>query len=50
VLFTFAGFVVFYSSLLIVDVMLMLRYVRMGPVEALGRPQAALRAAAMPAE
>ncbi len=48
--FTFAGFVVFYSSLLVVDVMLMLRYIRMGPVEALGRPQPALRAAAMPAE
>ena len=35
VLFTLAGFVLFYSSLLVVDVMLMRRYVRMGPVEAL---------------
>jgi cytochrome d ubiquinol oxidase subunit I len=50
VLFTLAGFVVFYSSLLVVDVMLMLRYIRMGPVEALGRPQPTLRTAAMPAE
>jgi cytochrome bd ubiquinol oxidase subunit I len=41
---------VFYSSLLVIDVMLMLRYIRMGPVEALGRPQPALRTAAMPAE
>ena len=35
VLFTLSGFVLFYSSLLVVDVMLLRRYVRMGPVEAL---------------
>jgi len=35
VLFTLSGFVLFYSCLLVVDVMLMRRYVRMGPVEAL---------------
>jgi cytochrome bd ubiquinol oxidase subunit I len=50
VLFTFAGFVLFYSSLLVVDVMLMLRYIRMGPVAALGPPPPAMRAAALPAE
>jgi cytochrome bd ubiquinol oxidase subunit I len=50
VLFTLAGFVVFYSSLLVVDVMLMLRYIRMGPAQALGRPLPALSTAAMPAE
>ena len=36
VLFTLCGFVLFYSSLLVIDVMLMRKYVRMGPVEALG--------------
>jgi len=48
VLFTLSGFVLFYSSLLIVDVMLMRRYVRMGPVEALGpaHPSAAQLATA----
>ncbi len=35
VLFTLCGFVLFYSSLLVIDVMLMRKYVRMGPVEAL---------------
>jgi cytochrome bd ubiquinol oxidase subunit I len=50
VLFTFAGFVLFYSSLLVVDVMLMLRYVRMGPVQALGPSQPALPTTAMPAQ
>jgi cytochrome d ubiquinol oxidase subunit I len=50
VLFTLAGFVLFYSSLLVVDVMLMLRYVRMGPLAALGLPQSASRLAAQPAE
>jgi cytochrome bd ubiquinol oxidase subunit I len=38
VLFTLCGFVLFYSSLLVIDVMLMGKYVRMGPVEALGGP------------
>jgi len=41
VLFTLCGFVLFYSSLLVVDVMLMGKYVRMGPVEALGGPKPA---------
>ena len=41
VLFTLCGFVLFYSSLLVVDVMLMRKYVRMGPVEALGAPEPA---------
>jgi cytochrome d ubiquinol oxidase subunit I len=36
VLFTLAGFVLFYSSLAVVDVLLMRRYVLMGPVKALG--------------
>jgi len=37
VLFTLCGFVLFYSSLLVVDVILMRKYVCMGPVEALGQ-------------
>ena len=37
VLFTLCGFVLFYSCLLVVDVILMRKYVRMGPVEALGQ-------------
>ncbi len=36
VLITLAGFVIFYSSLLVVDVTMMRRYIRKGPVEALG--------------
>jgi cytochrome d ubiquinol oxidase subunit I len=50
VLFTLTGFVLFYSALLVVDVMLMLRYIRMGPVKALGLSDAPLRPAPMPAE
>jgi cytochrome bd ubiquinol oxidase subunit I len=50
VLFTLAGFVLFYSLLLVADVMLMLRYIRMGPVKALGRAESALQPAAVPAE
>ncbi|GAA0572897.1 cytochrome ubiquinol oxidase subunit I [Caenispirillum bisanense] len=38
VLFTLIGFIVFYSSLAVVDVFLMVKYVRMGPAEALGVP------------
>ncbi len=34
--FTLAGFVAFYSTLLVIDVFLMHRYVKMGPVQALG--------------
>jgi cytochrome bd ubiquinol oxidase subunit I len=36
VLFTLCGFVLFYSSLLVVDIFLMRKYILMGPVEALG--------------
>ena len=35
VLFTLCGFVLFYSTLLVVDVVLMRRYIKMGPVKAL---------------
>ncbi len=52
VLFTLCGFVVLYSSLLVVDIMLMRKYIKMGPVQALGLKQGAptLSPAAMPAE
>jgi cytochrome bd ubiquinol oxidase subunit I len=52
VLFTLCGFVLLYSSLLVVDVMLMLKYIRMGPVQALGLSRGApiLAPSAMPAE
>jgi cytochrome bd ubiquinol oxidase subunit I len=40
VLFTLCGFVLFYSALLVVDVILMRKYIRMGPVEALGLREA----------
>jgi cytochrome bd ubiquinol oxidase subunit I len=50
VLFTLTGFVLFYSSLLVVDVILMRKYIRMGPVQALGLPEPALRPAATPAQ
>jgi cytochrome d ubiquinol oxidase subunit I len=36
VIFTLCGFLLFYSTLLVVDVILMRKYVRMGPIEALG--------------
>ncbi|MFY9695576.1 MAG: cytochrome ubiquinol oxidase subunit I [Xanthobacteraceae bacterium] len=35
-LFTLVGFILFYSALLVVDIVLMHKYIRMGPVEALG--------------
>jgi cytochrome bd ubiquinol oxidase subunit I len=41
VLFTLTGFVLFYSSLAVVDVVLMRKYVRMGPAEALRPGQSA---------
>jgi len=45
VLFTLCGFVLFYSCLLVVDIILMRKYVLMGPVEALGgKPSPALKA------
>jgi cytochrome d ubiquinol oxidase subunit I len=37
IVFTLCGFVLFYSSLAVVDFILMRKYVRMGPVEALGQ-------------
>jgi cytochrome d ubiquinol oxidase subunit I len=36
VLFTLFGFILFYSSLAVVDFILMRKYVLMGPIEALG--------------
>ncbi len=51
VLFTLAGFVLFYSALLVVDIVLMGKYVRMGPVQALGLASAPTpRGATVPAE
>jgi cytochrome d ubiquinol oxidase subunit I len=50
VLFTLAGFVVFYSSLLVVDVILMSKYIRMGPVRALDLERVLPPAAPVPAE
>jgi cytochrome bd ubiquinol oxidase subunit I len=49
VLFTLIGFVLFYSALLVVDVMLMRKYIIMGPLKALGLETIA-RPAAVPAE
>ncbi|MEI9929203.1 MAG: cytochrome ubiquinol oxidase subunit I [Rhizomicrobium sp.] len=37
VMFSLAGFIVFYSSLLIVDVFLLTKYIRLGPDATLGR-------------
>jgi cytochrome bd ubiquinol oxidase subunit I len=52
VLFTLCGFVLFYSALLVVDVILMRKYIRMGPVEALGlaAPPAASAPSVVPAQ
>ncbi|NFV79424.1 cytochrome ubiquinol oxidase subunit I [Magnetospirillum aberrantis] len=52
VLFTLGGFVLFYSSLLVVDIVLMRKTVRLGPVEALGlkAPAPLAGAAPQPAE
>jgi len=41
VLFSLGGFVLLYSSLLVVDVFLMRKYVLMGPVLALGHAPSA---------
>ena len=41
VLFSLAGFVLFYSGLLVVDLVLMRKYIKMGPVEALALPHTA---------
>jgi cytochrome bd ubiquinol oxidase subunit I len=54
VLFTLSGFVLFYSALLVVDIILMRRYITKGPVEALGlgspSPTPRLVPSPMPAE
>jgi cytochrome bd ubiquinol oxidase subunit I len=50
VLFTLSGFVVFYSALLVIDVMLMRKYILMGPPAALGLVKASANTAAVPAE
>ncbi|MFX8957518.1 cytochrome ubiquinol oxidase subunit I, partial [Acinetobacter baumannii] len=47
VLFTLCGFVLFYSTLLVIDVTLMRRYIVMGPVKALA-PHAASPASGRP--
>jgi len=50
VLFSLAGFIVFYSSLLVVDVILMRKYIVMGPVKALGLEVIQVRPRPAPAE
>ncbi len=50
VLFTLCGFVVFYSTLLVIDVILMRKYISMGPVEALYPEASSLNPAAVSAE
>jgi cytochrome bd ubiquinol oxidase subunit I len=50
VLFSLTGFIVFYSSLLVIEMMLMLKYIRMGPVQALGLQGAPARLSPVPAE
>jgi len=52
VLFTLGGFVLLYSSLLVVDIVLMRKTIRLGPVQALGlkRAQAAPAVLPQPAE
>jgi cytochrome bd ubiquinol oxidase subunit I len=52
VLFSLCGFVVLYSALLVADIMLMRKYIKMGPVQALGltRPMPTIAPSAMPAQ
>jgi cytochrome d ubiquinol oxidase subunit I len=50
VLFTLCGFVLFYSTLLVIDVILMRKYIVMGPVKALAPAPGAGEPAAVPAE
>ena len=50
ILFTLGGFVLFYSSLLVVDVVLMRKYVVMGPVKALALDTSSPAPAIAPAE
>jgi cytochrome d ubiquinol oxidase subunit I len=49
VLFTLCGFILFYSALLVADLVLMHKYIVMGPVKALGLDGAS-RPAAAPAQ
>src|SRR5262249_31548212 len=50
VLFSLTGFILFYSALLIVDLILMRKYIFMGPVKALGLEVVPGRPAPVPAE
>jgi cytochrome d ubiquinol oxidase subunit I len=50
VLFSLAGFILFYSALLIVDLFLMRKYIYMGPVQALGLEIVPSRPVPAPAE
>jgi cytochrome bd ubiquinol oxidase subunit I len=50
ILFTLSGFVLFYSSLLIIELMLMRKYILMGPAKALGLEAAPVGLAPVPAE
>jgi cytochrome d ubiquinol oxidase subunit I len=50
ILFSLAGFILFYSALLVADIVLMRKYIRMGPVQALGLAAPAPRPSATPAE
>jgi cytochrome bd ubiquinol oxidase subunit I len=50
VLFTLTGFVLFYTTLLVIDVILMRKYIAMGPVKALAAQPIAAAPAAIPAE
>lgn len=50
ILFSLTGFILFYSALLVVDLILMRKYIVMGPVKALGLEFTQVRAAPMPAE
>jgi cytochrome d ubiquinol oxidase subunit I len=50
VLFTLCGFVLFYSTLLVIDVRLMRKYIAMGPVKALAPSSAAADPLPAPAE
>ncbi|MDQ2082415.1 cytochrome ubiquinol oxidase subunit I [Xanthobacteraceae bacterium Astr-EGSB] len=50
VVFTLTGFVAFYSAMLVVEVILMRKYILMGPAVALGLVGASAKPAAVPAE
>jgi cytochrome d ubiquinol oxidase subunit I len=50
VLFTLCGFVLFYSTLLVLDVMLMRKYIAMGPVKALAPPNPSPKPSTVAAE